>query len=153
MGGFATNCGTGCEKWAAWRQGRTNLHTSQRAVHTAASVSLPDLGPWERGWEFPSLAALTNTLCEAATNENWTDFVRRVVLFVNHQTQLAVNSSAAESGRGWRQWAKEACFGSAGAGHASSKIGSTILGDPATCRSVVNDVPKHVRGETKGNRF
>ena len=31
---------------AAWRNGRTSQYTTQRSVHTIASISLPDLGPW-----------------------------------------------------------------------------------------------------------
>ena len=45
------------------------------------------------------------------------------MLFITCHTQQAINASAAESARGWRQWAKEACQGSAGAGHAFTKIG------------------------------
>ena len=111
-------------KLAAWRKGRTNLHTSQCAVHTVASILLPNVGQWEQEWEFPSQAALANTPGETVISENWTDLVRRVMLFVNRQTQLAVNFSTPESARGWRQWAKEACLGSARAGHAFTKIGT-----------------------------
>ena len=108
---------------AAWRKGRIALHTSQRSAHTVASISLPDLGPWDAGWEFPSQEALANALCKAATKENWTDQARRVMLFITRHTQQAVNVSAAESARAWRQWAKEACQGSAGAGHPFTKTG------------------------------
>ena len=45
------------------------------------------------------------------------------MLFITSHTQQAVNAAAADSARGRRQWAKEACQGSAGAGHAFTKIG------------------------------
>ena len=53
---------------AAWRKGRTSQYTSQRSVHTVASISLPDLGPRDPGWDFPSREALAHTLCNAATS-------------------------------------------------------------------------------------
>ena len=73
-------------------------------------------------WNFPSQEALAHASHNAVTT-TWTDLVRRVMLFITSHTQQAVNVSAAEPARGWRQWAKEACQGSAGAGHASTKTG------------------------------
>ena len=48
-------------------------------------------------------------LHRAVASEKWTDLVRRVMLFITNHTQQAVNVSAAESARGWRQWAIKAC--------------------------------------------
>ena len=45
------------------------------------------------------------------------------MLFIKSHTQLAVDAAAADSARCWRQWAKEACQGSAGATHGFSKVG------------------------------
>ena len=53
----------------------------------------------------------------------WADQVTRVMLFIKSQTQQAVNAAATDPARCWRQRAKEACQGSAGAGHAFSKTG------------------------------
>ena len=108
---------------AAWRKGRTSQYTLQRSVHTNASISLPDLGPWDPGWDFPSQEALAHTLCNAATSGNWAVQVTRVMLFIKSRTQPAVDAEAADSARCWRQWAKEACRGSAGAAHGFSKVG------------------------------
>ena len=41
---LAASLGGSVGNLAAWRNGRTSLHTSQRPVHTVASISLPDLG-------------------------------------------------------------------------------------------------------------
>ena len=88
---------------AAWRRGRTGKRTAQKAAHNVASLSLPNHGFWEQGWEFASQAELANTLVEATASESWMDLARRVMHFVNRHTQLAVNSSAVESARGWRK--------------------------------------------------
>ena len=45
------------------------------------------------------------------------------MVFIKSQAQQAVNAAAADSARCWRQWAKEACQGSAGAAHGFSKVG------------------------------
>ena len=111
---------------AAWRKGRTSQYTIQRTVHTVASISLPDLGHWVPGWDFPSQEALAHTSCNAAHSGHsgdWADQVTRVMLFIKSQTQQAVNAAATDSVRCWRQRAKEACQGSARAGHAFSKTG------------------------------
>ena len=62
---------------------------------------------------------------------NWTDTVRRVKLCVNRHTQLAINASADDSPKGWRQWAQEACAGSAGAGHGRPRASHQADGDVA----------------------
>ena len=108
---------------AAWRKGRTSLHTPPRSVHTVASISLPEHGPWDPRWDFPSQEALAHALHNAVTSENWTDQVRRAMLFITCHTQQAINAAAAESAQCWRQWAKEAYQGSAGAAHGFSKVG------------------------------
>ena len=56
---------------APWRNRRTSQYTSQRSVHTVASI-LPDPGPCDPGWDFPSQEALARALHNAATRENWT---------------------------------------------------------------------------------
>ena len=106
---------------AAWRNGRTSQYTTQRSVHTIASISLLDLGPWDPGWDFPSQEALTHTSCNVECSGDWADQVTRVMLFIMSQKQQVVNAAAADSARCWGKWAKEAYQGSAGAGHASSQ--------------------------------
>ena len=56
---------------AAWRKVRTKQYTLQRSVHTDASISLPDLGTLEPGWDFSSQEALSHTLRSAATCGDW----------------------------------------------------------------------------------
>ena len=108
---------------AAWRKGRTSQRTLQRSVNTLASISLPDLGPWDPGWDFPSQEAMAHSLRKAATCGDWASQVTKVMVFIESQTQQAVNAAAVDSARCWRQWAKEACQGSAGAAHGFSKVG------------------------------
>ena len=36
---------------AGWRKGRASQGTLQQSVNLLASISLPDLGPWDPGWE------------------------------------------------------------------------------------------------------
>ena len=98
-----------------------DFRTVQCTLRSVASVALPDLGPWDPGWEFSSQEALAQTLLSSLTIDGWADVVRRVVIFIMHHTQQAVTAAAAESARAWRTWAKEACQGSADAGHAFSK--------------------------------
>ena len=45
------------------------------------------------------------------------------MVFIKSQTQEAVDAAAVDSARCWRQWAEEACLGSAGAAHGFSKVG------------------------------
>ena len=44
--------------WQLGGMGEPTGHTFRRAVHTMASISLPDLGPWNKVWISPSQAAL-----------------------------------------------------------------------------------------------
>ena len=82
-------------------RGRVNLHASQRAVRTVPSVSPPDLGLGNKVG--PSQAALANTVCEAgdpamlhlywqtpSPARTGRGLVRRVMLFINSHTQIAV---------------------------------------------------------------
>ena len=108
---------------AGWRKGRASQGTLQQSVNLLASISLPDLGPWDPGWDFPSQEAVAHSLRKAATCGDWAAQVTRVMVFVKLHTQQAVNAAAADSARCWRQWAKEACQGSAGAAHGFSKAG------------------------------
>ena len=75
---------------AAWRKGLTLLHTLQRSVRTVASISLPDLGPWDPGLDFPSQESLAHTLRNAAYSGDWAVQVTGVMLFIKSQTQQAV---------------------------------------------------------------
>ena len=52
----------------AWRIGRVLYRSGLRSARTAASVSLPDLGPWDTGLEFPSQGALAHALCTACSS-------------------------------------------------------------------------------------
>ena len=108
---------------SAWRKGRVSLRAAHRALHTIASTPLPDLGPWDPGWEFFSQRALSQSLASALTKASWAEGVKQVMGFVTRHTQQAVNAAASASARVWRTWAKEACQRSAGAGHAFSKAG------------------------------
>ena len=108
---------------AGWRKGRASQGTLQESFNTLASISLPDLGPWDPCWDFPSQEAVAHTLHKAATCGDWASQVTRVMVFVRLHTQQAVNAAAADSARCWRLWAKEACQGSAGAAHGFSKAG------------------------------
>ena len=110
---------------AGWRKGRVSQVTLQKSVNLLASISLPDLGPWDPGWDFPSQEAVAHTLRKAETCEDWAPppQVTKVMAFVNLHSQQAVNAAAADSARCWRRWAKEACQGSAGAAHGFSKAG------------------------------
>ena len=81
--------------------------------HTVASTSLPDIDPKDSGWDFPSQEALAHTLRKAATRGDWAVQVTRVMVFIKSHTQQAVNAAAVDSARCWKQWAKEACQGSA----------------------------------------
>ena len=107
-------------KFAVWRKGRNREHTPQRSVHAVASVALPHLGPWEPGWEFPSMAALADTLHKAVASENWTDVVRQVMLFIECHTQLPVHFSGAESADSGR---RKLAWSPAGQVHAFTQIG------------------------------
>ena len=110
---------------AAWRKGQTRQGTF-RSVNSLASILLPDLGPWDPGWDFPSQEALAHTLRKAATCGDWAVQVTRVMVFIKSHTQQTVNAAAVGSARGWRQWAQEACQGSAGAAHGFSKVGLDV---------------------------
>ena len=48
------------------------------------------------------------------------------MVFVKLHTHQAINAAAVDSARCWRQWAKEACQGSAGAAHGFSKAGLDV---------------------------
>ena len=98
----------------------------QQSVNLLASISLPDLGPWDPGWDFPSQEALAHSLRKAATCGDWAAQVSRVMVFVKLHTQQAINAAAVGSARCWRQWAKEACQGSAGAAHGITKAGLDV---------------------------
>ena len=111
---------------AVWRKGRASQGTLQQSVNLLASISLPDLGPWDPGWDFPSQEAVAQTLRKAATCGDWASQITRVMVFVKLHTQQAVNAAAADSARCWRLWAKEACQGSAGAAHGFSKAGLDV---------------------------
>ena len=108
---------------AAWRKGRASQGTLQHTVDLLASSSLPDLGPWDPGWDFPSQQAVAHTLHKAATCGDWASQATKVMVFIKLHTQQAVNAAAADSAPCWRRWAKEACQGSAGAAHGFSKAG------------------------------
>ena len=112
---------------AGWRKGRASQGTLQQSVNLA-SISLPGLGTWDPGWDFPSQEAMAHSLRKAATCGDWASQVTRVMVFVKLHTQQAVNAAAADSARCWRQWAKEACQGSAGAAHGFS-MASLDFGD------------------------
>ena len=102
---------------AAWRKERTSQCTLQWSVNSLASISFPNLGPWDPGWDFPSQEVMAHSLRKAATCGDWAVQVTRVMVFVKSHTQQAVNAAAVDSARCWRRWAKEACQGSAGAAH------------------------------------
>ena len=83
----------------------------------------PNLVSGDPGWDFPSQEDLAHTLRKAATCGDWAFQVTKVMVFIKSHTQQAVSAAAADSARCWRQWAKEACQGSAGAAHGFSKVG------------------------------
>ena len=115
---------------AAWRKGRASQGTLQHTVNLLASISLPDLGSWDQGWDFPSQEAMAHFLRKAATYGDWAAQVTRVMVFVKIHTQQAVNAAAADAARCWRKWAKEACQGSAGgldAGDGEGPAGPQLL--------------------------
>ena len=112
---------------AAWRKGRASQGSMQQSVNLLASISLPDLGSYDPGWNFPSQEAMAHTHCaKLQTCGDWAVQVTRVMVFVKRHIQQAVNAAAVDSARCWRQWAKEACQGSAGAAHGFSKAGLDV---------------------------
>ena len=113
--------------FVAWRKRRASQGTLQQSVNSLASISLPDLGPWDPGCDFPSQEVLAHTLRKAATCGDWAVQVTRVMVFIKSYTQQAVNAAAVDSARCWRQWVKEACQGHAGAAHGFSKVGLDVV--------------------------
>ena len=89
---------------AGWRKGRASQGTLQQSVNLLASTPLPDLSPWDPGWDFPSQEAVAHTLHKAATCGDWASQVTKVMVFVKLHTQQAVNAAAADSARCWRRW-------------------------------------------------
>ena len=84
---------------AAWRKGQTRQGTF-RSVNSLASILLPDLGPWDPGWDFPSQEALAHTLRKAATCGDWTVQVTRVMGF----HQMSYTTSSERCGCGFGAW-------------------------------------------------
>ena len=75
-------------QWATWLLGGTGGHFSTRRnaqFEQSPQYRCPILAP---GWEFPSQEALAPALHGAVTSENWTDLVRRVMLF-HHEPHAA----------------------------------------------------------------
>ena len=56
---------------SAWRKGRVSLGAALRVLHTVAATALPDLGPWDPGWDSSSQGALTQALASALTSASW----------------------------------------------------------------------------------
>ena len=138
---------------SAWRKGRVALNSALRATFTIHSTDLPDLGPWDPGWEFSSKGALTQDLVSALTSASWAGTAKRVMMFITRHTQQAVNAAASASARAWRTWAKEACQGFAGAGHAFSKLGSDDgpgLAGPKLLVQQMGDLTAAVVGRATG---
>ena len=103
------------KKAAAWRALR-RLAAQAVGRTSLPSLSLPDPGIFRR-------KKLWHTLRKAATCGDLAFKVTRVMVFIKSHTQQAVNAAAVNSARCWRQWAKQACQGSAGAAHVFPKVG------------------------------
>ena len=135
---------------AAWRKGRTHLHTPQRSVQTVAAVSLPDLGPWDAGWEFPSHEALANTPYTKQSPARIGQIWPGESCFASHATRNTRSMFR-------RQWAKEARSGSAGAGHAFTKLGTDnsehcALAGPELLVKQMEDMAAAMVGRAQGER-
>ena len=112
-----------------WQPGRLEegadlAGTLQRSVNTCLLQSrCQTLAPGIQSGIFRHKKPWHTLYDRAATCGDWAFQVTRVMFFIKSQTQQAVNAAAADSARCWRQWAKEACQGSAGAAHGFSKVG------------------------------
>ena len=149
-------------KIAAWRRGRTGKRTAQKAAHNVASLSLPNHGFWEQGWEFASQAELANTLVEATTSESWMDLARRVRDLREQGTLSPSSGSTVTSLRACRAWAADQTDGdtvAAVAGRASGGRQTAgqpgVLGGldakavPRSCRHRLQDLQEHSRPGTR----
>ena len=110
----------------AWRKGRASQGTLQQSVNLLASILLPDLRPGTQAGIFRHKKLWHTLYAKLQPVGDWDVQVTRVMVFVKCHTQQAVNVAAVDSARCWRQWAKEACQGSAGAAHGFSEAGLDV---------------------------